>query len=170
MISENETFGNYCRLPVPQEKHCSRKVKSGGSTMRNASWDVDTRTKILDDQHLTKKNRRCDEVCSRKRNRFEASDTSLLREFDDDMQKLLRLLRSTDFVGQVDPRYHSQYYVPSEEGAKSGVTAGSVQVTTIGSGNSRPAKKVSLNEEDFGFPRHRSKKLSVVDADGGHNK
>jgi hypothetical protein len=146
MISQNETFGNCYGLPVPQEKISSRKMKSS-SSMRNASWNVHTRTNNLDDQHLTKKNRRCDEVCSRKRNRFEASDRSLLGEFDDDMQKLLQLLRSTDFVGQADPRYHSQYYVPSEERTKSGVT-GSVQVKTIGSGSSKRAKKVSLNEEE----------------------
>jgi hypothetical protein len=152
MISQNETCGNYYGLPVPQEKLSSRKMKSS-SSMRNASWNVDTRTKNLDDQHLTKEKCRCDEVCSRKRNRFEASNRNLLGKFDDDMQKLLRLLRSTDFVGQVDRRYHSQYHVPSEKGANSGVT-GSVQVTTIGSGSSKPAKKVSFNEEDFGSPRH----------------
>jgi hypothetical protein len=171
MISQNETFCNDYGLPGPQEKLSTRKMKSRSSSTRNASWNVDTQNASLDDQHyLTKKNLRCDEVCSRKRNHFEASDRSLLREFDDDMQKLLRLLRSTEFVGQVDPRYHSQYYVPFEERTNSGVVSGSVEVTTMNSGSSNHAKNASGNEDDFGLPRHRSKKLFRVAATDGGSK
>ena len=41
---------------------------------------------------------------SRKRSRLS------LEQFEAESQKLLQLLYTTEFVGKVDPRYHSQYY------------------------------------------------------------